>query len=355
MKRGWIGFLLIAALCVNAAALSLPRAVEDVVSDELYAAAESGEMMVGRGFSALWEGIRGELGDLLKSGARSAALLMLLVLLCGVLNGLSDSFGLAAKAYVPYFAVLAAALLCAGDLNRLIGLGTATVDELSVLSKALLPTIAMAMAAGGCAQTASVWQAGTLMACDLLLTLERQILVPLLYCYIGTAAAGAVLPESHLDALASAMKKVLSWTLCAIAVLFTVYLTLSNVLAGTADKMSVKAGKFVISNAIPVVGGILSEATEAMLSGALALRGTLGVLGVFAVLSVCLVPLLRLAAEFLCYRLAALFSAMSGILSLQKFMEQLSGAFSLLLAMTACAASFLLVALFVSVTMVSTV
>ena len=39
---------------------------------------------------------------------------------------------------------------------------------------------------------------------------------------------------------------------------FVGYLTLSGVIAGSADAMTIKATKFAISGTIPVVGGILS-------------------------------------------------------------------------------------------------
>ena len=66
------------------------------------------------------------------------------------------------------------------------------MDELSTMAKLLLPTIAAAMAGGGCVGSASVWQVGALMLGDIFLSLMRDVLVPVLYCMIGTAAAGAL-------------------------------------------------------------------------------------------------------------------------------------------------------------------
>lgn len=80
-------------------------------------------------------------------------------------------------------------------------------------------------------------------------------------------------------------------------------LSLTNLLAGSADRLAVRVGKTVISGAVPVVGGILSDATEAVAAAALTLRGTLGVLGVFSVLALCLAPLLHLAVQYLFYQL----------------------------------------------------
>lgn len=346
-------FLLLAALLLmnSAFALEVPKEAEQGIPPELIESAQQHDSLLTGGAAYLGELLRDALSDIVRSGTRSAVLLMLLALFCGAMDGIGSGAGENGARFVPYFGVLGAALISAGDLNALIGLGVQTVEDLGELTALLLPTVAAAMAAGGFVGSASVWQVGTLMASDLFGSAIRGLLLPLVYCYIALAAAGALLPKSHLDCLADAIKKLVSWGICGAMIVFTAYLTLSNVLAGSADRIAVKAGGMLIANAIPIVGGILSEATEAVLSGAGALRGVIGTLGIFAVLSVCLVPLLRLGIQFLLYQAAAFLSAMSGIEPLQKFIERLSGAFSLMIALTASGAFLLLCALLVSITM----
>ena len=341
-------------LCVSASALELPSGLDDVVPRELIDSAEAGDDLLLRGGQYLFSHFRAALQDAVANSLRGAMALMLLSLLCGLVESTAESAGETPARYAGYLGVLGAAALSAGDLSALIGLGVETMDELSVMAKLLLPTIAAAMAGGGCVGSASVWQVGALMLSDIFLSLMRDVLVPVLYCMIGTAAAGALLEQSRLSLLSKGIGKLLSWGLSAILIVFTAFLSVSNLLAGSADRLAVKVGKTVISGAVPVVGGILSDATEAI-AAALTLRGTLGVLGVFSVLALCLVPLLRMAVQYLFYQLAAFFSGMVGSQSLSKFLEQLSSAFSLMLAMTAGGAFLLLVSLLIAMMMVVTV
>lgn len=351
MRRLCSLFFVALLLMNSASALDVPREAEQGIPPELIESAELHDSLLTGGAAYLGDLLRSSLSDIVRSGTRSAVLLMLLALFCGALDGLGSGAGETGVRFVPYFGVVGAALISAGDLSSLIGMGAQAVEDLGALTKLLLPTVAASIAAGGFVGTASVWQVGTLMASDLLGSVIRGLLLPLVYCYIALAAAGALLPKSHLDCLADAIKKLISWGICSAMIIYTAYLTISNVLAGSADRLAVKAGGVLISNAIPIVGGILSEATEAVLSGAGALRGVIGTLGIFAVLSLCLVPLLRLGIQFLFYQAAAFLSAMSGIEPLQKFIERLSGAFSLVIALTASCAFLLLSALLVSITM----
>lgn len=346
--------LLFAALllCVSASALELPSELDGTVPRELIDNAETGDDLLLRGGQYLFSHFRAALQDAVANSLRGAMALMLLSLLCGLVESTAESAGETPARYAGYLGVLGAAALSAGDLSALIGLGVETMDELSTMAKLLLPTIAAAMAGGGCVGSASVWQVGALMLGDIFLSLMRDVLVPVLYCMIGTAAAGALF---RLSLLSKGIGKLLSWGLSAILIVFTAFLSVSNLLAGSADRLAVKVGKTVISGAVPVVGGILSDATEAVAATALTLRGTLGVLGVFSVLALCLVPLLRMAVQYLFYQLAAFFSGMVGSQSLSKFLEQLSSAFSLMLAMTAGGAFLLLVSLLIAMMMVVTV
>lgn len=346
---------LLALLAPSASALELPAELEGALPEELLEAAEEDALVMG-GLSHLAGLLRAAVREMSASTLRGAVSLMLLALLCALVEGTADgtSDELTAR-YTGYVGVLGAAALTAGDLGTLIGLGAQTVDELGVLARLLLPTVAAAMAAGGRVGTASVWQVGTLMLSDAFLSLLRACFLPALYCMIGAAAAGALLEKSGLSQLADGIGKLLSWALRAVLIVFTTFLSLTNVISGTAEGAAVRVSKSVISGTVPIVGGILSDAAEALFAGANALRGTLGVLGIFAVLALCLAPLVQLALQYLLYRVSAFFCGMTGPRALAGFLKQLSSAFSLMLALTAGAAFLLLVSLLIAVMMAVTV
>ncbi len=307
--------LLFAALLLSSgvSALELPGGLDEAVPRELIESAEAGDDLIMHGGQYLFSHFRTALQSAAAKSLRGAMALMLLSLLCGLVEGTAES----------------ALRSC--------------------------DAIAAAMAGGGGVGSASVWQVGALMLSDLFLSLMRNVLVPLLYCMIAASAAGALLEQSRLSLLSKGIGRLLSWGLSAVLIVFTAFLSLTNLLAGSADRLAVRVGKTVISGAVPVVGGILSDATEAVAAAALTLRGTLGVLGVFSVLALCLAPLLHLAVQYLFYQLAAFFSAVTGADPLCKFLEQLSSAFSLMLAMTVGGAFLLLVSFLIAMMMVVTV
>ena len=323
MRRTVFLLLTLALLTVPVCAVQLPGELLDALPEEAAALAE-GEGITEEGVRLLVQSFFDALRASLDRSLRGAVLLALTVLLTGAADGFASSLGENASRFVPLVGVLCVTTLSAGDLSSLIGLGTATMQDLADLTKLLLPT--MAAGCGG-VFTASAWQVGTLFAADALTTLIHELLLPLVYCHIALASAGAALPESGLDKLADGLKKLISWLLCGAVTAFTLYLSVSGVLTGSADRAAVKAAQTAVSGAVPVVGSILAESAEMVLSAAHSLRAAIGAVGVLGVL-------------------------LGGVKPLERLLEQLGDAFALVLGMTAACAALLLAALLVSISMV---
>ena len=341
---------LLLLLTAAARAAEVPAALRDALPEGLAEAAESGGVLAG-GAAWLRETARASLDGLLRGAARNAALLTLAALLCGAAEGLSGGAGEEAARYVPFCGVLALSAIAAGDLRALLGLGARTVEELGTLAKLLLPSMAASMAAGGMVSSAGIWQVTTLWVCDLLSDAVARLLLPLVYCQLAAAAAGAALGEESLDRLAVWIKRLVSGALVAVMAAFTGYLSIAGVLSGSADRTAVRVAKAALSGGVPVVGGVLSDAAESVLAAAGTLRGTVGALSVLAILAACLTPLLRLGVQYALYQLAAFAAGIAGPKALGKYLERLGDAFALVFAMTASCAAVLLVALLVATSM----
>ena len=219
------------------------------------------------GLARLWRDTQQQLGEALRAKASGAALLLGVVLLCGV----AESFFTAAEQpsvprFVPMAGALAITLTAAGDLQQMMGLGVETMEELDVFAKALLPTLSAAAAASGGAITAGTRQVATVFFANLLLSVIRKLLLPLLYCCITAAAADTMAPDHGLKKIGAGISKAVTWALTATMVVFTGFLTLTGAATGAADAMTVQMTRSAIATAVPVVGSIFSESTVTVLA-----------------------------------------------------------------------------------------
>lgn len=352
--------LLFAALCAcllagQALAAELPGELEEASPETaglVSADAEDGFGFLS-GVRSLWNKAASALKDYLLSGVRTVAAIMAGVVLLGVLESAAPAGKDALGQYVTMAGALWITAAAAGDLNALIGLGRETVEDMGVLSKSLLPALAAAEAAAGGITAASVRQVAAVFFADLLLTAVQRLLLPMVYLYIGVSAASAVVEGEALERIGELLKKITGWALGGLLTCYTAYLTISGAVAGAADAQAVKLAKSAVSAAVPVVGGILSEASESLLAGAGLLKGMIGTFGALAVLGGCLAPFLRLLCQYLLYQGASLVSATAGPKKLTKLVAQLGEAFGLVLAMVGASALLLIISIVSSLTAVT--
>lgn len=327
----------------------LTEALPEGVTDMLEHVDPSDADGFSNGLAAIGAQIAGQAEGTLRKQLKGAVSVLLVAILCGVVEGFSHSVGEKGSLYLPMAGVLSVTLLTAGSLDSLIGLGAKTMEELQSFSHVLLPTLAAATAASGALTTATFQQVTTVFLVDLLLNLVNGLLIPLTYLYIGTLTASACLPEKQLGALADGLKKVITWILTTSLLLFTLYLSVARVISGNVDGATVRVAKSAISGVVPVVGGIIAEASETVLAGAGLLKGTIGVFGMLAILAACAYPFLQLGIQYLLYKLVAFLSTTAGPPSLCRLINGLGGAFGLVLGMTGACALLLLVSVLSSV------
>ena len=293
------------------------------------------------------EGAQKILGDVLagsgpplRAALRTAVSIMAVVLLSAVVTQMDS---VCSRRTVLLAGALTIALLSVGSVRSMIGLGRETMQELQSFTALLLPVLASATAAGGGAGAGSAIYAGTVFVTNILAGLINRLLMPLLYVYLALGTANAVLGEKTLERLQAFCRRLITFSLKGVVFLFTAYLSLSGLLASSGDSLAMKAAKLTVSSAVPVVGGMLSDASATVLLSAQTLKNAVGVFGMLAVLAICLAPLIRIGLQAVVLRLTAAACGAVGDASLIGLIETAADAMSFLVGMTGAGGFMLLI------------
>lgn len=238
---------------------------------------------------------------------------------------------------------VAVGLILLEPSNALIQLGTRTVGEISEYGKLLLPVMTATMAAQGGVTASTALYTGTALFDTLLTGAISRLIVPLIYVYLCVSTANAVLGEQILKSIRDFVKWLMTWILKIILYVFTGYMGITGVVSGTADAAALKATRLTLSGMVPVVGGILSDASEAILVGAGVMKNAAGVYGVLAVLGMWLGPFLRIGIQYLMLKVTAAACSAFGTGRTTGLLQDFSGAMGLVLAMTGTVCLMLLI------------
>lgn len=279
-------------------------------------------------------------GGALQTAVSTAAMVLAVCLACGLCGTAEPS---APVRSVTMAGLLAITALCTGGLNSLIRLGAETIQNLSAYAQLLLPVLSAASITSGALTSAPALYAITVLFSDLLLSIITNILIPLLYGFLAMALADCLIGTSALKRFRELLSWIVRTVLKTILYVFTGFLAITQVISGTADAMSAKAAKLTISGMVPVVGSIISDASETVLVSASLLKNSLGVFGMLAVLSICILPFIKIGIHYLLMKMTAAIAGTIAQDSLVSMLDAISEALGLLLAMTGACALILLI------------
>lgn len=326
--RRIILFLLFISLFV------VPAKAMDFTAPEVL---DSGRELMPESTESFAQGLLSILGDaieLIGPGVTEASKTCLCLFACVLLISMLQSFSGSAKQSI----VLIGALCCAGLLMQstksLLSLATETIEQISQYGKLLLPVMCGALSAQGGITGAAALYTGTAFFNAILSTAITKIMVPLIYIFLALGITNGVIGDNLLKKMQDFSKWLVTWSLKICLYIFTGYMGLTGVVSGSTDAAALKATKLTISGMVPVVGGILSDASESILVGAGVMKNAAGIYGILAILAVCVGPFIKIGIQYLMLKMTVMFCTMLDNGRISQLIQDFSTAMGLLMGMT---------------------
>ena len=336
MKKLILVIPIIALLCIPVSAMefsppSAPDTAERYMPEAISSFSKDMWYIVKRAIA--------EFNPYVSDAAGICVTIIVIVMLISIMRNLS---GLSAKS-VSLAGIIAISTALLAPSGSLIRLGVETVEAISEYGKLLLPVMTAALAAEGGTATSTALYAGTVLFNSVLTVAITKLLIPMLYAFIALSIAKAALNEQVLKNLHEFVKWLITWTLKISIYLFTGYLGITGVISGSVDAAAVKAAKLAISGTIPVVGNIISDASETILVSAGIMKNATGTYGMLAILATWIGPFLQIGVQYLVLKITAAVSGVFGCKQAVLLVESFSVAMGFLVAMTGTVCLLLLI------------
>lgn len=290
----------------------------------------------------LWYVVRSALSKLQPSFAAACATCLSLIAV-SLLTSLVSGFATGQERTIRLVGTLMIGCLLLRQTDTFVYLSREVITEISHYGKLLLPVMATALAAQGGTTGAAAIYAGTLLFDTVLTSAVSYLLIPLVYIYIALSVANAAFGNETLKELQAFVKWITVWTLKIILYVFTGYIGITGVVSGATDAAAIKAAKLAISGVVPVVGGIISDASESILVGAGLMKNAVGIYGLLAIAAVWIGPFLKVGIQYLLLKATAAVSAVIGGKDSAALTRDFSAAMGFLLAMTGAVCVMLLI------------
>lgn len=260
-----------------------------------------------------------------------------------IMMSILQSFSGLSKKITELVGTIAIGVLLFKPSSNLIQIGIKSIQELTEYGKLLLPVLTAAAAAEGGFNSSAALYTGTVFFNTLLSTGLSEFVTPLLYIYMVLCIAGAAIGEELLTKFQKFTKWLMIWTMKIILYTFTGYMGVTRVISGKVDASAIKATKIAISGMVPVVGSIISDASESILVSAGIAKSTVGISGFLVLASIWIGPFLEIGTQYLLIKITASVCSIFGTKRITTLVNDFSATLGILLAMTSAVCLLLMI------------
>ncbi len=239
--------------------------------------------------------------------ANSALLgkLIILAIICAVLHNLTVAFDRGTTGQLSYTVVYLVMIgLALGSFALAVNSGREVVDKMVSFMQALLPLLLTLLVAMGGVASAAIFHPVILASLTVIGTLTKNIVLPLIFFAAVLSIAGNLSPQFRVSHLAGLLKTIALGILGVFGTIFLGLLAIRGVAGGVGDGIALRTAKFAVDAFIPIVGGMFSDALEAIVSSSLLIKNAAGIAGMIIVLLIMGLPLLKILTLALIYKLA---------------------------------------------------
>lgn len=201
-------------------------------------------------------------------------------------------------AYLLLFSILTASFISASALTA------NTINAVLNFMKALVPAYFLSVAFVSSAGTSMVYYQVTLFLITFVDVLLLKIVIPMINIYLIVAMANNLSKEDLLSKLSDLLSVVIKWSLKTLLGIVVGFNTIQGLILPVTDRVK-KSTLMKLAGAIPGVGDVLGSVTESVLGAGILLKNAIGVAGVIVIITICAIPVIKLAVTTLIYRVSS--------------------------------------------------
>lgn len=229
-----------------------------------------------------------------------------LAVLNSYLTGVQEGFRLKGATKAMFFTCYCImAGIAAAAFVETVGCGEKVIKNVSVFMRVIIPVALVSLATSGATVSASVFETVLMSVIEITQAAVEKLFLPLVMMGTALNIANNVSGGLNVEKLVQLINKSVKWGLGVMLTLFVGITGLQGIAAGSTDGLTVKLTKFAASNLIPLVGGILSETVETVMNCSVVIKNSVGVAGIILVIAVAIIPILKIAACLILFRLCA--------------------------------------------------
>ena len=216
---------------------------------------------------------------------------------------------------------------------KMVGLTTNTIQSIKSQMDAIFPILLTLLTAIGGTVSTSVYQPAIALLTGTIMNLFTYVLLPIFIFSIVFNVVSNLSNTVKLDKFTSFFNSSYKWLTGLIFTVFTAFLSVQGITAGSIDGISIRTAKFAIKSYVPILGSYLSDGMGIILASSNLIKNAVGATGLFLLLATIISPLIELILFMLILKFVAGIIEPLGNKQIANFISSLSKSMTLLIAL----------------------
>lgn len=232
--------------------------------------------------------------------------IVILTVFCMLMETLQGAFekpNVSKIAYAITYIVLM--IIAVNSFSVAIGYAKEAIGGMVHFMIAMIPLLLTVLASMGNVVTVSVMHPLIVFMIHTIGTLIYSVVFPLLFFSAVLHIVSTLSDKYKVTQLAVLLRNLSIGVLGACLTVFLGVVSVQGISAGTTDGVTLRTAKYVTGNFVPVVGRMLSDASDTVIGASLLVKNAIGLFGVIVIVLLCIFPALKILALALIYNLSA--------------------------------------------------
>lgn len=188
---------------------------------------------------------------------------------------------------------------------KMVSLTSFTINSLKQQMTSIFPILLTLLTAIGGSVSASVYQPAMALLTSTIVSIMSNILLPIFIFSVVFSIVSNLSNTVKLEKFTSFFNSTFKWLTGLVFTIFSAFLSIQGVTAGTIDGISIRTAKYAIRSYVPILGSYLSDGMGIILASSNLIKNAVGATGLFMLLATIISPLIEIILFMLALKLVA--------------------------------------------------
>lgn len=218
-------------------------------------------------------------------------------ILCGLMSQLKSGFLSDTTSQIIFFVCFSIIiLLVLTCVTNLLNTTKSTVLSMKTQMNFAFPILLTLMAGIGGSISVKAYQPSIALLSGGIVEIITNVILPLFIFSFVFAMISNLSKNVKLNKLTDFFKSGTNTILVVTFTLFTAFLSIQGLTAGTFDSISIRAAKFATKSYVPILGGYLSDGFDLILASSVLIKNSVGIAGLLLLICTIISPILQILA-----------------------------------------------------------